>query len=58
MILRIGSSNGLQIHLGDKVWRINPITAGPILEGVMLLSSNDFILTDSNGLYLTAKEEE
>ena len=37
---------------------INMIAAALILNGAMLLSSDDYVLKDINGIYLTVKESE
>lgn len=47
-----------QINLNGKKYYLNLCSAIPILNGIKLLSSDGYILKDSNGLYLTAKESE
>lgn len=58
MALYLGSSNELKINLNGVVYRLNLFSATSITDYVRLLSSDNYILTDSNGLYLTSKEDE
>ena len=59
MALHLGSSAPLQIFTGGMgACKFIIPTAKPAVNGVMLLSADDYILTDSNGIYLTAKEAE
>lgn len=57
MGLYLGNSEKLKINLGDVVYVINTISALPIIEESILSSSDDYILVDYNGLYLSPKEE-
>ena len=57
MALYLGS-NKIKINLDGVVYYLNLYSTTPITNGVRLLSSENYILKDSNGLYLTTKEEE
>lgn len=57
MALYLGGDK-LKINLDGIVYCLNLISQTPILNGIKLLSSENYILKDSNGLYLTAKESE
>lgn len=53
MALYLGSSEKLKIKLGDNVvYSISIFSALPTIEEVILLSSDNCLLKDSNGLYL------
>jgi hypothetical protein len=56
MALYLGSDK-IKINLDGVVYCLNLLSVAPTLSGIMLLSFDDYILTDSNGVYLTAKEE-
>lgn len=57
MPLYLGSSEKLKITApnGGAI-RLHVYTPIPITNGDLLRSSDDYILTDSRGVYLTAKE--
>lgn len=55
MGLYLGSDQ-VRMFLDHHTWCVNLFSAIPIVNGVLLKSSEDYILKDSNGLYLTAKE--
>ena len=57
MALYLGSSK-VVITCNDALCHLNLYTEMPILNGMQLLSFDNYILKDSNGLYLTAKESE
>lgn len=57
MALYFGSEK-VEIHLNGVLYDLNSFFKTPTLNGVLLLSSDDYIIKDVNGLYLTAKEEE
>lgn len=57
MALYLGD-NKVKINLNGIVYSLNLFSSNPILNGVSLLSSEGYILRDSNGLYLTTKESE
>ena len=58
MALYLGSSEKLKINLDNIEYFLNWFSDHPITNGVRLLSSENYILKDSNGLYLTTKEDE
>ena len=57
MALYLGSEK-VKINLNGVVYNLNLFSTTPILNGVLLLSSEGYILKDANGIYLTAKEDE
>ena len=58
MALYLGSSEKLKVNLDGVEYSFNIFSTSPILNGILLLSSEGYILKDSNGLYLTSKESE
>ena len=60
MALYLGNSEKLKVNLGDTIYIMNIFSALPIIEDIVLSSSDDCILKDLNGLYLSpiVKEEE
>ena len=58
MALYLGNSEKLKINLDNVEYLLNWFSGTPITNGVRLLSSENYILKDSNGLYLTTKEDE
>jgi hypothetical protein len=58
MALYLGSSDKLKININNVTYYLNLFSTTPITKGIRLLSSEGYILKDSNGLYLTAKESE
>ena len=57
MALYLGGDK-VKVNLNGIAYNSNFFTTTLILNGIMLLSSDDYFLKDSNGLYLTAKESE
>jgi hemin uptake protein HemP len=57
MALYLGE-NKVKINLDGVVYYLNLFSETPITNGIRLLSSDNYILTDSNGVYLTVKESE
>ena len=57
MALYLGTSKQ-KINLGSTLFNLNLYSSTPITNGIRLLSSEGYILTDSNGLYLMAKEDK
>ena len=57
MALYLGSSEKQKIILNGATYLLNMFTQ-TIDDGIRLLSSDDYILRDSNGLYLKPKESE
>ena len=58
MALYLGSGEKVKINLGDVVYVMNIFSALPVIEDIILSSSDDCILKDFNGLYLSPKEED
>ena len=57
MALYFGSDKQ-KVKMGDILYRFNIVTPLPILQSIMLKSSDDYTLKDFNGYYLTVKESE
>ena len=57
MALYLGNSKKLKVNLDGVKYYLNFLSKIPITNGVRLTSSDGSILKDSNGLYLTTKEE-
>ena len=57
MALYLGNDK-ITINLNDVMYLLNIYSSELIINGILLLSSDDYILRDINGLYLTAKEAE
>lgn len=57
MALYIGT-NKVKVNMNDVKYRLNLYSTTPIINGVKLLSSDNYVLKDKNGKYLTAKEGE
>lgn len=57
MALYLGDKK-VKINLGGVVYNLNVIPAVLVTNGIRLVSSDDYTLKDSNGIYLTAKEVE
>lgn len=58
MALYLGSSKKLKVYLNGVRYCLNLFSEQPITNYIRLLSTDDLILKDSNGLYLTIKEAE
>lgn len=58
MALYLGTGEKVKIYLDNNVYKVNIFSTIPIVNGVLLLSSDDYILKDSKGLYLTAKSDD
>lgn len=58
MALYLGESEKLNIYINGIRYKLNLYIDEIIEERNALLSSDNFILLDSNGLYLVAKESE
>lgn len=52
MALYLGSSGKLQIFLDGLAWNLNLLSEEPITNDIRLLSSDNYILKDSSGIYL------
>ena len=57
MAIYLGS-NKVKVILNEILYNIELFSSIPIINGIRLLSSESYILRDSNGLYLTLKESE
>lgn len=57
MGLYLGSKQ-LRIALGSSICNLIIPSKLPFINWVLLLSYDNYILTDSNGVYLTVKEDE
>ena len=58
MALYLGSGNKLKIVINDIKYCLNLYSKDPITNGIRLISSDNYVLKDSNGLYLTTKEDK
>ena len=58
MALYLGGSEKIKISHDNTLIRFNIFTETPITNGVLLLTSDEFIIKDSDGIYMTAKESE
>ena len=56
MALYLGNEK-VKLNLNYRTYYLNLNTGTIIVNGVLLASVDDYILKDSNGLYLTVKEE-
>lgn len=57
MALYLGSSKQ-KISAGSSSGYVNFYSTVAMVNGIALLSSDNYMLKDKNGLYLTAKESE
>lgn len=55
MALYLGGDK-VKINLGGTTCRLNLFTATPIINSTWLMSSDNYILLDSNGIYLIPKD--
>ena len=58
MALYLGCGDKLKININGVLYRLNLFSETPITNGVRLLCSENYILKDSNCIYLTAKESD
>lgn len=59
MGLYLGSGNqSLKIYLNGVAYKLNLYSSVPMTNGVVLLSSDNYVLKDVNNQYLTVTEEE
>lgn len=56
MALHLGSSEKVKLTHNSTLIRFNIFTEKEITNGLKLLTSEGYILKDSKGVYLTAKE--
>lgn len=57
MALYLGNNEKLKVILGNVSYSLNFFSKMPITNGIRLLSAENFILQDSNRLYLTVEKE-
>ena len=57
MALYLGNSEKLKVKINNITHSLNLFSEIPIFNGARLLSSENYILKDSNGIYLTVKED-
>ena len=57
MALYLGNDK-VKVNLNGLLYDVNFHSEIPITNDIRLLSSEGYILKDSNGLYLTAKKED
>lgn len=58
MALYLGSNGKRKIYLNGVAYCLNLFSSTLILNGIRLLTSDNYLLRDCNGLYLTAKDGE
>ena len=58
MALYLGSSGKQKININEVVYNMNLDFVLPATDGVILSSSDNYILKDSKGLFLTGKRDE
>lgn len=58
MALYLGSSKELKINFANSVRKLIIPSPAPIVNGTILLSADNYILTDNKGIYVTAKEDK
>jgi hypothetical protein len=58
MGLYLGSSEKLKVVSSNTIYCLNLLSTMPVVTEIRLLSSDGYILKDSNDLYLITKEDE
>ena len=58
MALYLGESERLKIVINNVVYKLNLYSSEHITNNARLLSSDNLILLDANGVYLTVKESD
>lgn len=58
MALYLGNKGKQKINLNGNAYYLNLFSSTLMLNGIRLLTSDDYLLRDCNGLYLTAKDGE
>lgn len=51
-------SNKQKLQINNAVVSMHIYSSTPITNGIVLMSSNNYILKDVNGLFLTVKEDK
>lgn len=49
-------NNKVKVNLSGIKYNVNLFSSALVLNGIKLLSSDSYVLKDSNGLYITARE--
>ena len=57
MALYLGNNEKLKIIINNTTYSVQLFSETPIFNGARLLSSEKLYLKDSNGIYLTVKED-
>jgi hypothetical protein len=58
MALYLGSSGKLRLNSSNAIYRLIIPSSYPFVNGIILKSFDNYILKDSNGVYLTVKEDK
>ena len=58
MGLYLGSGEKLKLNIGNTVCNLIIPATTSMLNDIILLSSDNYILKDSNGVYLTIREDK
>jgi hypothetical protein len=58
MVLYLSDGKKYKIWIDGIAYSMNLYSATPISNDIKLLSTDNFVLTDLNGVYLTVKESE
>jgi hypothetical protein len=56
MALYLGRSGKVKVNINGVAYCLNLFSKTPIINGIMLISSDDYILKDIRDIYLTAKD--
>jgi len=58
MALYLGNSNKLKLVLNGSAYSMKAFPKTTTTDYIKLLSSDSYVLKDSNGVYLTTKEDK
>ena len=58
MAIYLGSSEKLKLNVDGVTCYVNLFSETSAINGIKLLSFDGYLLKDSNGVYLIAKEDE
>lgn len=56
MALYLGSGERFQVYLGRNLYNLNLFVKSPDINNAVLLSSDNYILKDINGVYLLPRD--
>jgi hypothetical protein len=56
MALYLGNNKKLKVRVNNSIYKLIVPVSSQIVDKVRLLSFDNYVLKDSNGVYLTAKE--